>query len=175
MSQNSFTYFFDVFVVKTIYVLFWRICRENDLRASSGKFLRVKVCQPESFDFLGLCPTPHRGGFNGVFISNVSQVICAANTHYIYSGSVVPLAMFSLKTLIAPGFLQKSARIFTKMSLDEELVTLQVQTRPEQVQKRAPLVGLVYWGGGGSAVIQRPTISKLFIGPRSPGPIYGWM
>ena len=40
------------FVVKTIYAFF---CRENDLRTSSGKFLRVESCHPESSDFLGLC------------------------------------------------------------------------------------------------------------------------
>ena len=33
---------------------FWHICRENDLRSSSGKFLLVKVCRLESLDFLGL-------------------------------------------------------------------------------------------------------------------------
>ena len=33
---------------------FLRICSKNDLGALSGKFLRPKVCQPESFDFLGL-------------------------------------------------------------------------------------------------------------------------
>ena len=31
------------------------ICRKNNLRTPSGKFLRVKFCQPESFDFLCLC------------------------------------------------------------------------------------------------------------------------
>ena len=31
-------------------------CRENDLRTSSGKFLRVESCHPESSDFLGLWP-----------------------------------------------------------------------------------------------------------------------
>ena len=33
----------------------WHMCRGNDLRASSGKFLRIKVCRPEILDFLGLC------------------------------------------------------------------------------------------------------------------------
>ena len=32
----------------------WHMCRGNDLRASSGKFLRRKVCRPEILDFLGL-------------------------------------------------------------------------------------------------------------------------
>ena len=41
MSQKRFTHF-------------WHLCRGNDLRTSSGKFLRVKVCRPESCDFLGL-------------------------------------------------------------------------------------------------------------------------
>ena len=37
---------------KRIYAHFF--CRENDLRTSSGKFLRVESCHPESSDFLGL-------------------------------------------------------------------------------------------------------------------------
>ena len=41
-------------VAKTIDPLFWCICRENNLRAPSRKFLRVKICHPESLDFLGL-------------------------------------------------------------------------------------------------------------------------
>ena len=44
MSQKRFTHF-------------WHLCCGNDLRTSSGKFLRVKVCRPESCDFLGLCCT----------------------------------------------------------------------------------------------------------------------
>ena len=35
MSRKQFTHF-------------WHLCRGNDLRALSGKFLRVKVCQLES-------------------------------------------------------------------------------------------------------------------------------
>ena len=31
-------------------------CLENDLRISSGKFLRVESCHPEGSDFWGLCP-----------------------------------------------------------------------------------------------------------------------
>ena len=31
-------------------------CRENDLRSSPGKFLRVESCYPESSDFWDLCP-----------------------------------------------------------------------------------------------------------------------
>ena len=45
MSQKRFTHF-------------WHLCCGNDLRTSSGKFLRVKVCRPESCDFLGLCGGP---------------------------------------------------------------------------------------------------------------------
>ena len=30
-------------------------CQENDLRSSSGEFLCVEFCHPESSDFLGLC------------------------------------------------------------------------------------------------------------------------
>ena len=37
---------------KAIYALLVHFCRENDLRALSGKFLRVIFCRPESFDFL---------------------------------------------------------------------------------------------------------------------------
>ena len=40
---------------KTIYALFGR---ENDLRTSSGKFLCVEFCHPESSDFLGLWGVP---------------------------------------------------------------------------------------------------------------------
>ena len=50
-KKNQCTFF----VAKTIYALF---CRENNLRTSTGKFLRVESCHPESSDFLGLCPTP---------------------------------------------------------------------------------------------------------------------
>ena len=45
MSRNQFTHF-------------WHKCRENNLRTLSGKFLRVKFCRPESWDFLGLCWPP---------------------------------------------------------------------------------------------------------------------
>ena len=49
----------NILVAITIYALlafmsrkrfthFWYLCRGNDLRALSGKFLRVKVCQLES-------------------------------------------------------------------------------------------------------------------------------
>ena len=34
---------------------FFELSREMDPRTSSGKFLRVKSCYPESFRFLGLC------------------------------------------------------------------------------------------------------------------------
>ena len=33
---------------------FWHTCRGQNLRTLSGKFLRVKVCRLESWDFLGL-------------------------------------------------------------------------------------------------------------------------
>ena len=49
LSQKEFVHTF--FVANTVYVFF----RENDLRTSSGKFLRVESCHPESLDFLGLC------------------------------------------------------------------------------------------------------------------------
>ena len=45
------------FVAKMIYAFF---CRKNDLRTSSGKFLRVDSCHPESSDFLGLWRMPDR-------------------------------------------------------------------------------------------------------------------
>ena len=41
-----------LFVAKTICAIF---ARKNDLRTSSGKFLCVEICHPESSDFLGLC------------------------------------------------------------------------------------------------------------------------
>ena len=43
-----------VHVGKKRFTRFWHTCRENNSRTPSGKFLRVKVCQPESWDFLGL-------------------------------------------------------------------------------------------------------------------------
>ena len=43
---------YALFVIKTIFAIFGR---KNDLRTSSGKFLRVESCHPESSDFLGLC------------------------------------------------------------------------------------------------------------------------
>ena len=45
-SQERFTYFF--YVVKAIYALLASMSRNENLRTSSGKFLRVKVCRPES-------------------------------------------------------------------------------------------------------------------------------
>ena len=47
-----------LYVAKAIYTLLAHICRENDLRTPSGKFLRVRFCRPESFDFLCLCLVP---------------------------------------------------------------------------------------------------------------------
>ena len=58
----------NILVAITIYALlayvsrkrfthFWHLCRGNDLRALSGKFLRVTFCRPENFDFLCLCLT----------------------------------------------------------------------------------------------------------------------
>ena len=44
---------YGIYVAKAV-MHFWHICHRNDLRDSSGKFLRVKVCRPESWDFLGL-------------------------------------------------------------------------------------------------------------------------
>ena len=69
MSWKRFTHFCIcrendlrtfVYVMKTIYFLFAHMSRKN-LRISSGKFLRVKVCRLESWDFLGLCVTPRDG------------------------------------------------------------------------------------------------------------------
>ena len=68
LLQKRFTHTFlsqklcIFFVTKRIYSYFF--CRENDLRTSSGKFLCVESCHPESSDFSGLCPshpipTPH--------------------------------------------------------------------------------------------------------------------
>ena len=70
LLQKWFTHTF--FVTKTIYALFLSqkefthtflsrkqftrfFCRKNSLRTSSGKFLRVESCHPESSDFLVLC------------------------------------------------------------------------------------------------------------------------
>ena len=40
-----FTHFWHIYVAKAIYALLAVFCRENDLRAPSGKFLRVKFCR----------------------------------------------------------------------------------------------------------------------------------
>ena len=52
--QKRFTHFWHIYVAKAIYVLWAHICREYVLRTPSGKFLRVKFCRLESFDFLCL-------------------------------------------------------------------------------------------------------------------------
>ena len=52
--RKQFRYTWHIYVTKAIYALLAHFCRENDLRASSGKFLRVKLCRPESLDFLCL-------------------------------------------------------------------------------------------------------------------------
>ena len=52
LSQKEFAHTF--FVVNTVYAFF----RENDFRTSSGKFLRVESCYPESFGF----SRPFKGG-----------------------------------------------------------------------------------------------------------------
>ena len=44
-----------IYVAKASYALLARFCRKNNLRTLSGKFLHVKFCRPESFDFLCLC------------------------------------------------------------------------------------------------------------------------
>ena len=69
MSRNQFTHF-------------WHKCRENNLRTLSGKFLRVKFCRPESWDFLGLCVAhsskkvsrPSKAGGIGQFTSRIKSV-----------------------------------------------------------------------------------------------------
>ena len=45
---------FGMYVAKAIYALLAHTCRGNDLRTPSGKFLRVKFCRPEIWDFLCL-------------------------------------------------------------------------------------------------------------------------
>ena len=47
-----------LYVVKAIYAILAYMSRNKNLRTSSGKFLRVKVCRPERWDFLGLLPWP---------------------------------------------------------------------------------------------------------------------
>ena len=58
--RKQFTHTWHIYVTKAFYVLLTHFCRENDLRASSGKFLRVKFYRPESLDFLCLWV---QGGF----------------------------------------------------------------------------------------------------------------
>ena len=69
VAKTIYTHFFcrknylrTFFVTKRIYAPFLSqkqftrfFCRENNLCTSSGKFLRVESCHPESLDFLGLC------------------------------------------------------------------------------------------------------------------------
>ena len=57
MLRKRFTLFWHVYVANAICSLLAHICPENDLHTPSGKFLRVKFCRSESFDFLCLCPT----------------------------------------------------------------------------------------------------------------------
>ena len=40
-----------LYAVNAIYALLAYMSRNKNLRTSSGKFLRVKVCRPESWDF----------------------------------------------------------------------------------------------------------------------------
>ena len=56
----------------------------KNLRTLSGKFLRVKFCRPESWDFLGLCGTKGHtwgdsedstDGSTGVVLVTVLQVL----------------------------------------------------------------------------------------------------
>ena len=44
-TENSQSY-----AVKAIYALLGHICPKKNLCTSSGNFLHVKVCRPESFD-----------------------------------------------------------------------------------------------------------------------------
>ena len=50
LLQKQFTH---TFVSRKRFTRFF--CCENNLRTSSGKFLRIESCHPESLDFLGLC------------------------------------------------------------------------------------------------------------------------
>ena len=52
VSQERITHFFDM--SRERITRFFDVSREMDPRASSGKFLRVENCYPESFRFLGL-------------------------------------------------------------------------------------------------------------------------
>ena len=53
----------------------WHMCRGNDLRASSGKFLRIKVCRPEILDFLGLWRRMPKAVTEIGFKSNFLEII----------------------------------------------------------------------------------------------------
>ena len=59
-----------IYVARAIYAILAHICRENDLRAPSGKFLPVKFCRPERFDFLCLCKTAQKSVY---VITNKTQ------------------------------------------------------------------------------------------------------
>ena len=67
--EGKFLHFWHIYVAKAIYALLAHFCRKNNLRTPSGKFLRVKFCRPESFDFLCLC---HQ--YNILIVSEMSPI-----------------------------------------------------------------------------------------------------
>ena len=64
MRANVCTY-----VAKDIYALLAHFFREHNLRTPSAKFLCIKFCRPESFDFLCLC---HQ--YNILIVSEMSPI-----------------------------------------------------------------------------------------------------
>ena len=66
-----FTHFWRIFVAKASYALLAHICRKNDLGTLSGKFLQMKFCEPESFDFLCLYEGPLFSNFPCQFVSKL--------------------------------------------------------------------------------------------------------
>ena len=80
LSQKEFMHTF--FVAKTIYMLF---CHENDLRTSSGKFLRVESCHPESSDFLGLWHPRTQSKEPIMFLVLNITIPCIFSTIFVYT------------------------------------------------------------------------------------------
>ena len=54
--MKAISHFWHIYLAKAIYALLAYICRKNNLRTPSGKFLRMKFCPPESFAFFVSLP-----------------------------------------------------------------------------------------------------------------------
>ena len=95
--RKQFTHTWHIYVTKAIYALLALFCRENDLRASSGKFLRVKYCRPESFDFLCLWYTSVKIFSSATYLRRVESELFGADVPSLssYSEGLAARAMTS--------------------------------------------------------------------------------